>query len=282
MPKEREPLKKQIIDALYIEGIKILPIHKDLIIESVDGVEILKNKENYPLLSQIVDSLSIEGIDKNDNEMQQTSQMTILKTPKTPNIIESMENLFIKPKEKEILKYQKVDQLLIEENNRPENKIQLADKIEILKNPKLQINIIEIRDNIKLLSIEKEPLKNQIVDKLLIEGNNIPDNIIQVVDKMEILKAPKKENIIIEQNDNLFIPPKEKQLLKNQIVDNILIEGNIRQDNAIQNVDKMDILRTPKPENKIEIKDNILIEPIEKEPLFKQLVDDLFIESIKN
>ena len=71
-----------------------------------------------------------------------------------------MKNLFINAKEKEVLKYQLVDQLLIEENNRPENKIRFIDKIENLKNPKQKLNVIEERENIKLLPIEKKPLKN--------------------------------------------------------------------------------------------------------------------------
>ena len=93
----------------------------------------------------------------------------------------------------------------------------------------------------------------------------MPENKIQKNDAIQVLKTYKKGNNIIEQNYILFIPPIEKQLLKNQIVDNILIEVNNRPDNAIQNVDKMNIWRTPKPENIIEIIDNIFIKPKDKE-----------------
>ena len=97
---------------------------------------------------------------------------------------------------------------------------------------------------------------------------------------MEIFKTPKPENKI-EENDNIFIPPKEKDPLMKQLIDNLYIEcnkSNKKQENKIQNIDKIEILKTPKPQNKIEIKDNILIEALEKEPLLKQFVDDLIIE----
>ena len=68
---------------------------------------------------------------------------------------------------------------------------------------------------------------------------NREDNQIQVVDKMEILKTPKQENII-EQNDSLFIQPKEKKPFKTQLMDNLLIEGSHKPDNLIQQIDQLE------------------------------------------
>ena len=127
-------------------------------------------------------------------------------------------------------------------------------------------------------------LSKQLVDDLMIERNIIkPENKIQNIDKMTILKAPKPENII-EEKDNIFIAPKIKEPLKNQNIDSLLIEGINRPENKIQEVDKMEILRAPKSTNiSIEEKDSLFIPRKEKEPLEKQLVDDLMIEkSIKN
>ena len=277
MPLEKEPLKKQLTDALYVEGIKNLPIFKNLTEINNDELEILQNKEIVPLLHQVVDAIYIEGEQKATNEIQQISLMTILKTEKSPNVIESKENLFIEAKAKEELKCQIIDKLLIEGNIRDDNEIQNVEKMEILKNPKIIENLIEERDNILLPANEREALKRQLVDKLLIEGNIMPDNKIQIVDKLEILRKPKPDNII-EVKESLFIPPKEKELYQNQIVDNILIEAKSREDNIMQNVGQMEILKTPKPENIIEENDNIFIPPKAKEPLMKQLIDDLFIE----
>ena len=280
LPKRKDPLKKQLTDDLYIEGIKVLPIHKNLIVECNNGLEILANKEKKLLLLKKVEAIRIEGIEKVENEIQHTSLMTILKTPKTPYVIESIEDLFITPKEKEPLKCQIVDDLKIEGNNKIENEIQFIDKIEILKKPKQFLHSIEERDNIEIQPKEKEILKSQIIDNLKIEGNMKEDNKIQIVDKIEIIEALKPVNII-EEKESLFIPPKEKESLKNQIMDNILIEGNIKGDNEIQIVDKMEILKTPKPENIIQLNDNIFISPKEKEDLKIQIIDELKIEENK-
>ena len=280
LPIEKEPLKKQLTDSLYVEGAKYLPTFKNLTMVNGDELEILKKKEQILLLKQVVDSIYVEGVPKIDNEIQQTSLMTILKTERSPNVIESMKDLFISSKEKEQLKCQIIDKLLIEGNNKDVNEIQNVDKLEILKSPKKLENVIEEKDNIVLLANEREALKNQIVDKLLIEGNMIPDNKIQIVDKIEILRKPRDENII-EAKESLYIPPKDKELYQNQNVDKILIEANNRENNLVQNVEKMIILKTPKPENIIEENDNIFIPSNEKEPLQKQLVDDLFIETRK-
>jgi hypothetical protein len=93
-----------------------------------------------------------------------------------------------------------------------DNTIQNIDKIEILKSPKPQ-NIIEKKDSIFIEPKKKEPLKSQIIDSILVEGINRPENKIQNIDKIEILRTPKSKNIIIEENDSLFIPPIIKEPL---------------------------------------------------------------------
>jgi len=284
LPIEKEPLQKQLTDSLYVEGIKISPIHKDLIVESSDGLEILQNKEEIPLYLQKIDAIYIEGDERAFNEIQQTSSMTILKNLKKPNIIESTQDLFISAKEKPELKFQIVDEILIDGIDKDDLYIEEGDNLEILRTPmKLKQkfkNIIttQPRDSIEILAIEQEPLKKQYVDKLLIEGNLRPDNKIQIVDTMNILKAPKsKPKNIIEEKDSIFLEQIEQEPLTNKTVDNILIEGIPREDSLIQIVDKIEILRTPKPENVIELNDNIFIAPKEKKSLEKQLVDNLVI-----
>jgi len=57
---------------------------------------------------------------------------------------------------------------------------------------------------------EKEPLKNQKVGSIEIEGNIRPENNIQNIDKIEILRAPKPKNIIVEEKDSIFIEGEKK------------------------------------------------------------------------
>ena len=128
---------------------------------------------------------------------------------------------------------------------------------------KVEEIIIEHIDDIFISSKEKEPLKKQIVDSILIEGNIKPNNEIQNVYKIDILKTQKPENII-ELNEYVFIGPKKREILISQIVDYILFEGINRTDNAIQKVDKIEILKSPKPKNIIEENENIFIKTKEK------------------
>ena len=293
-PKIKEPLKNQNVDSLLIEG-NNRPENK---IQEVDKMEILKapkttnisieekdtffipRKEKEPLEKQLVDDLMIEkSIKKYDNTIQNIDKIEILKSPKPQNIIEKKDSIFIEPKKKEPLKSQIIDSILVEGINRPENNIQNIDKIEILRTPKSKNIIIEENDSLFIPPIIKEPLKNQNVDSIIIEGNNRPENKIQDVDKMEILRTPKPINMIIEEKDSLFIPSKEKIPLKSQGIDKITIEGIDHPDNKIQKVNEIEILKAIKPKNIIiEEKVSIFIPPKEKALLKQQRCDKLFIE----
>ena len=304
IPIEKEPLKKQLIDSLYIEGgqeilqyeIEELYTKKKLqqlyfpdektIIEEKDNIQILPLPKE-PLKKQLVDSLYIERIFiRPENEIQFINQLDISRTLRPKNIVmEIGDNLEILPIEKEPLKKQLVDALYIEGImlSKSENIIQNVDKLYIMKAPRGK-NVIELKDNIEIYPIEKKPLKKQLVDYLYIERliPLKPENKIQNTDQLSIFRTPKPKNII-EPKDTLEILPKEKEPLKKQIIDSLQIEGlsTIKVEIKIQNTDQLTIFRTQRPENIIEIKDFLEILPTEKEPLKKQLVDDLYIERVK-
>lgn len=99
---------------------------------------------------------------------------------------------------------------------------------------------------------------------------------------MEISRAPKSTNISIEEKDSFSIPRKEKDPIEKQLIDNLtrfrislfwgykglMIEkSNKNNNNIVQNIDKIEKLKTPKSENIIEEKNNIFIEAKKKEPL---------------
>ena len=293
-PKEKKPLKNVNVDSIIIEGndrpenkiqnidkMEILRISKpiNIIIEENDSL-FIPSKEKIPLKNQIVDKIMIEGIEHPESKIQNVDKIEILRTHKPINIIiEQNDNLFVPHKEKEPLKSQNVDKLLIEGKVVANNQIQNVDKIEILRTSKPKSLLIEGKDSIFIPQKEKDPLKSQIVDNIEVEGNIRPENNIQNIDKFEILRTSKPKNLIIEGKDNIFIPQKEKEPLKSQIVDSIEVEGNIRPENNIQNIDKIEILTTPKPKNLIiEGKDNIFIPQKEKEPLKSQTVDNIAVE----
>ena len=56
--------------------------------------------------------------------------------------------------------------------------------------------IVEERDSIIISSIDKEPLKNEYIDEIMLNGENRPEIEIQIVDQMEILKIYKPDNEI--------------------------------------------------------------------------------------
>ena len=297
--KDKVPLKNQVVDKLLIEG-NLKPKNSIQIIDKLEILKLIKPqnvveqkddiflspKEKEQLEKQSTDKLFIEGDFKPENKIQKVDKMEILKIPKPVNKIEKNENIKIlsEQKEKEPLEKQTVDNLFIEKTKRPDNAIQKIDKIELLKCNRPQ-NTIEQNQNIVILSnkIEKEPLKGQIVDNILIEGDIKKFNNIQKLDNVEILRTTKiKQENIIEEKDNIYIPPEEKEPLNNQVVDNILIEGIEYPQNDIQTIDKIELLTKTKPKslNEIEEKENIFIPAKEKEPLNKHNIDKLLIEGI--
>jgi len=127
---------------------------------------------------------------------------------------------------------------------------------------------------------EKDPYEFQSVDNLLIEGFYDEDTKkIQIIDQFTIVKIFKLGNRM-DKLDNIFIPRKEKASLNSQTVDSIYIEGEIYQyDNSqIQQMDKINIIKKPKCENKIEKNEEFILTPVKKAVLIIQRLDQLMIE----
>ena len=83
----------------------------------------------------------------------------------------------------------------IEKIQRPENEVQFNEDI-IIKGDKPRSNWkdieIEERDQLEISGNEKEPLQTEYIDELLLEGEIKPENEIQLIDQMEILKQQLK------------------------------------------------------------------------------------------
>jgi hypothetical protein len=90
----------------------------------------------------------------------------------------------------------------------------------------------------------------------------------------------------MESNCIFYVPPKEREPLLFQLLDNIFIEGNEKVDYEIQKIDNIVIdgieLERPLQENinVMEQRENIIISPKEKEPLKKQLIDSIVVEKV--
>ena len=144
--------------------------------------------------------------------------------------------------------------------------VQCVDEHEIigLERPE---NIVEERDSLVLLQLEREPLETEYVDELFVEKIFKPENEIQLVDQMEIYKIEKPENQI-EYAENLeFLHKKvlaSKPKWKTIVSDTWFIKGQEKQ----------------KPISEVEERDSIILSSIEKEPLETEYIDELFIEKV--
>ncbi len=153
------------------------------------------------------------------------------------------------------------------------------NEIKILHKPKSQQKIImQERDSIV---IPGKPLQEnyvEYIDELFFDELPQPDNDIQIVDQMEILKTEKekpqwetipseecsltilrqeKPENVVEERDSINIPAKDKPENQVEYIDELTLETDIRPENEMQIVDQMEILKEQKPENEIKNIDTI-------------------------
>ena len=153
---------------------------------------------------------------------------------------------------------------------RPEYIMQEVNEINILRDntkEKSKNNIIESKDSIFIGTKEKEPLQKQVLDYMLIEGMERPQNIIEKRDKFDLLRTPRKRNMIEEVND-IKIEPQEKikENLKSQKVDELKVEGLMPVFSGDKNIpEKIDAVK---------------IIPLKEKPIKKQSYDNDEILSI--
>ena len=306
---EKNPNEFQLVDNILIEGysyddsnlmqkIDEFTVFKNIKlsyrIDKMDSFYI-KQKNKGPIKSQTVDSIFITGetIEYEDNnQIQQMDKIIILKQPKEQNKIEKTEDFVILYKSKSVLMIQRLGTLEIEKEPKEiELEFVEVDKIEIpqiekeinyVESPnekitifgkqkdKSQDNLIQVIDKFAISDIPK-PISLDIkqAESLLINAKDIPENISQNIDTIQISLDKKfpEDNIKISEGEKIIIKSKEKQELKNENINSILLTGKIKDENSIQiaKVDQINLLELNKPENKIEEIETILIKPKEKE-----------------
>ena len=149
---------------------------------------------------QIVDQMEILKTEQEKEKEQhqwitipsEEQKITILKKPKSDNILEERDSLLILGIEKEQNQVEYIDELFLEELSKPDNEIQIVDQMEILKikEPKPE-NEIEYIDSIEC-TYEIRGWITQISEE----------------DKLTILgqEKPVKPENAIEERDSLLIP----------------------------------------------------------------------------
>jgi len=119
--------------------------------------------------------------------------------------------------------------------------------MEILRTDR-PINEIDYNEDIQLLSAPKAPLTIENVDYLSIQ-----------IDQRLKARKSSPENFIIDERDSVEILSEPKEPLQAEYIDELNIQGNIRPENEIQLIDQMEIL------------------PIERKNLIVQNIDELLI-----
>ena len=296
--KEKPNLECNSIDNLVIEAIS----HPENNIQSIDKITLIEkekykneisentelyipSKEKEKLLNQNIDNIYIDSLPKIENKIQLIDKILIEEIKRPDNIIEADNYIIIPGKERPELQNQTIDSIIIKPIEKKENIIQSLDKFEFneINRP---LNLIEKSEDIFIPSNEKSPYELQSVDNLLIEGISEGSKRIQRIEQFTILKNFRL-SYRINKMDNIYIPRKEKCPLSSQTVDSLFIdeEEEINNhhgfyNNEIQAMDKINILKVPKPENKIEKNDefNILKSLNNKKVLLIQSLGYLMIE----
>ena len=267
-----------------IEEIKIRRFEDEFNIEERDSVQLL-SEEKPQLQTEYVDELKINGITKPTNEIQLIDQMEIIKSvPSRPiNEIENLDYVELLSAPKDPLIIESQDYLSIQNDQR----------LFRAKHDDGKKYDIEERDNIKIVGIQKDPLKAEYIDELYIQGYNKPDNEIQLIDQMEILPIERRD-LIVQNIDNLLILKDYERLimkpiwdsldiqasgglnlvshkdlrLERQEIDNFEIIGSIRQTileqeyiNSIEIVERNSILQRHRDSLNIEYMDDLQISP---------------------
>ena len=150
-------------------------------------------------------------------------------------------------------KIQKIDKFELEAKERPENISQMVYTMTVLNEPRLE-NIPQSTNKVTILGLEKPENIVESIDEIVIKAAERPETKIQGIDEIK-LEAKEKEQNILQKTQEISIPAKQRA--ENVIGRELLgIERPQIQPELIDEIYLHDV----KSENKIEGKDNFLIE----------------------
>ena len=220
--KNVEDTTKRIYKIQSLDKMEIFNenINYNIIIETRDSIEILPTQKT-PLKGQKTIQMQIDPLEK-INYMQILDQLAILnnnnETVKNSNIeMEERDSIEILPTQKTPLKAQKINDMYIERLKIPELFIQNIDHMSIIEGTKKEKNInkIETRDTIKILSLEVKPLQMQHVQKMSIKKYDLSENFgknRKTENNQEILSTPRAKISTRIMNSIEHIPIKKSPL----------------------------------------------------------------------
>ena len=286
-------------------------------IQSINSIK-LTYKKVWEAQPDKIDEITILPLEKPKNKIELIDKFSIKgKRFGWKDLITQNECCLIMqsaPKPKNEIEF--VDELEILKKQRPENNIETLEGFELLKAAK-PINEIEYNEPIELIGIPNiwtTEIDN--IDYIYIPGKERPENEIQSINQMEILKTPKPENIIeegieieilkkekepleieyletiefepikginpmfISDSCSIQILPLPKSPLQRENIDSIFIRSKEKTENKIETIDSIELTYHRIWETQIDKLDDIIICPVEEDPLYKQKSNELFIKGI--
>ena len=213
-----------------------------------------KNKNNE---IQGIDEIKLEADERPENIIQMVDQMIVLRKSRQENVVQNTNELIIRKKEKPANIVESIDEIEIRTAEKPGNIIQNVYEMNVLKELR-QENIPQFTNEVTILGLEKSANVVESIDEIEIEAAERPENEFQHIDEIE-LKAKEKERNILQKTQEISIPAKQRAENEIQQIESIELLGIERPQIKPELTDKF-YLHDVKSENKIEGKDNFLIE----------------------
>ena len=173
---------------------------EDEIIEEGNNALCIEATEKDSLSQQKINLLQINGVPifekwldeiKPDNDLE---KFLIEKEPKEENIIQGNNGLNIVSLEKEENEIQKLNYLFIQGVKMPWENLSQENKEIFIQKKEKEENIVEPRDSIEVISLEKYPLERQLINALIVQGLEKPENEVQLAQEVTIEKEEKADN----------------------------------------------------------------------------------------
>ena len=192
-------------------------------------------------------------------EIQEMNALSIISNKvKQKNICQHLQSLMIlskKNEEEEPLMFQKIEEINITSFiNKPRNQIQELDGLEIISMKRMPRNIPQTVDQILIKSLQKEYNMIQELDGLEILKLDKGPHIPQCVDELEIqrdydmlLVKPTWNSLQIQGSGLNLLAIHRDTELENQEIDEFEILAKEKPVPSIQSLDKINIIKAPKP-----------------------------------
>ena len=266
LPKEKEPLKNQLINNIIVNG-KIKP---NFIKEKINDIQIVCKKPNISIIDEgislciigkeksnlkliPINSIFVKGQKITNNNIEKNSELQILQKREFIRVIKNLDRFIIKGNEKNEKKNQiytidNIINLKIYSEDYEEEEKELKDEINIL-----DVNEINDINNIDIENNDNINIVNEKGTKLRNNNHFFKSYYKKKKDKNKLRSRKNKAPLVIEENEKMFIESAYDMLfvertwdiLDKENINNIFIKGNNINNKINNNIFKKIIKEDP-------------------------------------